>query len=118
MRGPRWEPALYLSIVNAALAAAVAWGLPLSHIQTAAVITIVTAVLAMATAVLTRPVEVSALTGAGVTLLTALGAFGLHLTQAQLGTGVALVSIVLGLILRQHVSPAPPAPAGAAGASA
>jgi intracellular septation protein A len=109
MRGFRYEPALYVSVLNAALAAAVAYGLPLNSTQTAAVITVATAVLAMVTAVMTRPVEVSALTGAGVTLVTALGAFGLHLTQDQLGTAVALVSILLGLVLRGHVSPAPAA---------
>jgi len=109
MRGPRWEPAAYLYVFNAALAAAIAWGLPLNHTQTAAATVIVTAILTMVTAVLTRPVEVSALMGAAVTLVTALGAFGFHLSQAQIGTGTALLSIVLGFILRIHVSPAPAA---------
>ncbi|WP_329521142.1 hypothetical protein [Spirillospora sp. NBC_01491] len=102
-----YEPAVIIYAVNAAVAALVAWGLDLTAGQVAAVTTIATAVLAGVVAVMTRPVVVSAVTGAAATVLTALAAFGLDLTADQISTSVTAGSIVLALLLRQAVSPAP-----------
>jgi hypothetical protein len=79
----------------------------MSHDQVAAVTTIATAVLTVATAVMTRPFVVSSVTAAVGSLLTAVAAFGLHLTADQVGATVTALSIVLALLLRQNVSPAP-----------
>lgn len=101
-----YEPAVIVYAVNALVAALVAWGLDLSDEQTGAINTIVTGVLAAVVAAMTRPVTVSAITGAAATVLAALGAFGLELSAEQIGSSVALGSIVLALLLRQNVSPA------------
>ncbi len=100
-----YEPTAILYAVNVSVALFVAFGLPLT--QVAAVTTIATAVLIIATAAMTRLVVVSTITGAAATIVTAIAAFGLHLTTDQTGTVVTALSIVLALLLRQHVSPAP-----------
>lgn len=102
-----YEPAVYLYALNAGVALLVAYGLPMSHTQVAAVTTIATAILTIVTALMTRPVNVSALTAAVGTGLAAAAAFGLHLSADQVGTAVAALSIVLALILRANVTPAP-----------
>lgn len=109
-----YEPAVIVYAVNALVAALVAWGLDLSDTQTGAVNTIVTAVLAGVVAAMTRPVSVSAITGGAATVLTALGAFGLELSAEQIGTSVTVGSIILALLLRQNVSPAPAVKTGSA----
>lgn len=100
------EPAMILYSLNAVVALAVSFGLNLTHNQEAAVTTAAAAVLTMATAAATRPVAVSALTGALATGITAAGTFGLHLTTGQVGSLVAVVTIVLMHTLRANVSPA------------
>jgi hypothetical protein len=105
VKGIRWEPALYLYGINSVIALAVSFGLPLTNTQTAAVTTIATAVLAGAAAALTRPVEVSAVTAALATALTAAGAFGLHLSGDKIGTLVTVLNLGLALVLRQNVQP-------------
>jgi hypothetical protein len=104
--GVRWEPAVWLYGASSAIALLTAFGLPLTATQAAAVTTIATAVLAGATAALTRPVEVSAITGALATALTAAGAFGLHLSAGQVGTLATMLNLALALLLRQGVTPA------------
>jgi hypothetical protein len=105
----RAEPAVIAYAVNVGIAALAAYGLHLTRTQTAATTTIATAVLAIAAAALTRPVPVSAITGAAATIATAAAAFGSHLTSSQIGTGVTLLSLVLSLLIRQNVSPTPAA---------
>lgn len=99
--------AVWLYLINAGVAFLVAFGLPLDHAQVGAITTIATAVFAILTAVLTRPVDVPALTGAVATGLAAAAAFGMHLTDAQIGSAVAFLSVVLALLLHQTVAPAP-----------
>lgn len=99
--------AVWLYVINAGVAFLVAFGLPLDHGEVAAITTIATAIFAILTAVLTRPVDVPALAGAVGTGLAAGAAFGLNLTDAQIGSAVAFLSIVLALLLHQTVSPAP-----------
>lgn len=102
-----YEPAVIGYAINAAVAVLVAYGLDLSHDQVAAISTVVTAVLAIVVAAMTRPVVVSSITGAVGTALAAIAAFGLHLSADQIGATVTALSIVLALLLRQHVTPAP-----------
>jgi hypothetical protein len=97
--------ALILYVINTAVALAVSWGASLSADQTGAITTIATAVIAIAAAVLTRPVSVGVLTGAAATLLAAFTAFGLHLTADQIGEITGIGSVFLGLLLHQSVSP-------------
>lgn len=101
-----YEPAVWLYSINAAVALLVSYGFPLGTAQVAAISTIATAVLTVATTLLTRPVQVSALTAAVGTGLAAAASFGLHLSGDQIGTTVAALSIVLALVLRANVSPA------------
>ncbi|TDD97659.1 hypothetical protein [Actinomadura rubrisoli] len=102
-----YEPAVIAYAVNAAVALLVAYGLDLSQGQVEAVAVITTGVLAAVAAVMTRPVVVSTITGAAATILTALAAFKIELTADQIGATVTGLSIVLALLLRQNVSPAP-----------
>lgn len=103
--GFRWEPALYLQLLNAAVALVVAFGLPLSAEMTGAITIIATAVFTIVTAVMTRPIAVSVITGAVQSALIAVAAFGLELHQDQIGAVVTLLAIVLGLLTRQAVTP-------------
>jgi len=106
MRGIKYEPAMYLYALNSVVALVVSFGLPLTTTQTAAIATIATGLLAAASAFLTRPIEVSAISGAVATALTATAAFGLHLSGNQIGSLVTVLSLVLALILRQNLTPA------------
>ena len=106
MRVFGFEPAIILYALNASVALLVSFGLPLGGDQVASVTVIATAVLAIWTAIVTRPVAVSAITGALATALAAVGAFGLELSGDQQGTLVTFVSVVLALLLRSNVSPA------------
>lgn len=107
MKSFHLEPATILYAINAGVALLVAFGFNLTTDQVGAVTLIATAVLAIATAFMTRPVVVSTITGAAASLLTAVAAFGLHLSGNQVGAVVTALSIVLALLLRQNVSPAP-----------
>lgn len=102
-----YEPATILYGVNAAVALLVAYGLDLSKDQVSAITLIATALLTVITAAMTRPVVVSSITAAVGTCLAAVAAFGLHLSADQIGASVTVLSIVLALLLRQNVSPAP-----------
>ncbi|MFI7042606.1 hypothetical protein ACIBI0_38515 [Microbispora rosea] len=100
------EPAALLYGIQALLAVAVSFGLfGLTEESAAWVLTISAGVFALITAVATRPFVVSAMTGAVKTILTGAVAFGLPLTEAQMGAVLAALAIVLGLILRPNVSP-------------
>lgn len=99
--------AVWLYAINAVVALAVSFGLPLSTTQVAAITTIATALFATLTAAMTRPVDISAITGALATAAVAFGAFGLHLTADQIGEGVTVLSIGLALLLHQTITPAP-----------
>lgn len=82
-----------------------AFGFRASPAQTAAVATIGTALAAIITAFSTRPVSVPVITGAVSTIAVAAGAFGLHLTSAQIGAAVPVLGLVLSLVLRQAITP-------------
>lgn len=103
----KFEPAVILYGVNSLVALLVAYGVDLTKDQVAAITVIATAIVAIVTAVMTRPVVVSTITGAVGSLLAAVAAFGLHLSADQIGATVTVLSIVLALLLRQNVTPAP-----------
>lgn len=101
------EPAVIAYVVNGGVALLVVYGLPMSQGQVEAVTVTTTAIAAAVTAVMTRPIVVSTLTGALATVMTALAAFRIEFSAEQIGQTVAFVSLVLALLLRQNVSPAP-----------
>lgn len=102
-----YEPAVLLYALNAGVALLVAFGLDLSKDQVSAVTMVATAVLTIVAAVVTRPIVVSTITAAAASLLTAVAAFGLHLSGDQIGTAVTALSVALMLLLRQNVTPSP-----------
>jgi hypothetical protein len=99
------EPAVIMMGVNAGVALGVSWGLHLSTDQMGAVTIIATAVLSIITALLARPVSTPVIKGAVTSVLIALGAFHLHLAPSAIGTTVTALSIVLGLLFRQNLTP-------------
>jgi hypothetical protein len=101
------EPAVIAYAVNAFVAMLVAWGLGLDEAMVDAISVITTALLAAVVAAMTRPVVVPTLAGAAATILTAFAAFGWDLSANAISTSVTAGSIVLALLLRQNVSPAP-----------
>jgi hypothetical protein len=104
LRFVKLNPASILFAVNAIVAMAVAWGAHLSPDQTGAITAIVTALLTVITAATTRPVGLQLILGGVSAIITAMATFGLHLTQAQIGTGVTVLSIVLaGIFHLAHV---------------
>ena len=101
----RYEPVLLAWALNGGLAVLLGNLIHISSTQEAAVTTILTAAVAIYSAVRTRPFEVSIFTGAVTTIGVAAAAFGLHLPSAEIGVGAAVLSGVVALILRQNVSP-------------
>lgn len=101
---PLHEPAVYLQVVNAVVAALVAFGV-LNGTWADAVGIAASGVVAVVTAVMTRPVVVSAITGGVQTLLTAVALVGAPITEQQSGALLTVLAVVLGLVLRQNVTP-------------
>lgn len=101
----RTEPNVVLYAVGALVTAWVAFGFRASPGQVGAVSVIAAGLITIITALAARPVAVPVVTGAVVTVATAAGAFGLHLSAAQLGSAVPVLSVVLALVLRQAVTP-------------
>jgi len=103
---PETEPVMYLvGGLNALVALLVAFWPHLSIDEAAAMTTIATGVTTGITALATRPFDVSAITAAVTTCLVATAGFGLHFDPRQLGAIVAALTIVLALVLRQHLTP-------------
>lgn len=98
-------PAALLYALNTAVALFVSFGLPLNSDQVAAVSTIATALLAGYAALKVRPVAIAMFGAAAATALTAATAFGFDLKPDQIGLLVAAISIVLGFLTHQSVSP-------------
>jgi hypothetical protein len=99
------EPSVLVYAASALVTAWVAFGFRASPGQTAAVATIAAALVTIITAFMARPVSVPVITGAVATIATAAAAFGLHLSAAEIGAGVPVLSLVLSLVLRQAVTP-------------
>lgn len=104
----RNEPAILAYAISAAITAWVAFGFRAPAHDVADTSMIGTAVVTILTALAARPASVLVITGAVVELLTLAGAFGLHLTSAQIGAATPLISIVVSLLLRQALTPVVP----------
>ena len=101
-----YNPSAILYIANTLVALIVAWNWhSATQEQIAAVDTIVTGVTSIIAVFLVRPVELPVAAAAAVTVLTAFGAFHLKLDPAQITTGVAFASTVIGLILHAIGTP-------------
>lgn len=105
MRNFNLEPAALIAGLNAVIALAVAFGLPLSADQSNAVIVVATGLLGLWIAVVTRPIVPAAVATTVGTILTALGAFNLNWSEEKIGTVVAATSVILGLAIRVNVTP-------------
>jgi hypothetical protein len=100
------EPALFLGVLQSALALAVGLGLHLTAGQTGSVEAATATVLALIAAVSVRPFPVAALTGVTGPLVTLLVAFGVHgVSPGIVSTVNAAIVAVLALVLRGHVTP-------------
>ena len=109
------EPAVWLHALQAVLAFLVTLpalnALGLTEEVSAWVMTIAAGVVALLVAMATRPMVVSALTGAVQTILTGLVAFGLPLSEQSTGALVAALNVVLMLLMPLGLTPAvDPAP--------
>jgi hypothetical protein len=102
----KYEPVIVAWALNGGLAVLLGNVVGISHTQEAAVTTIVTGLVAIYTAIKTDNFTVTGFTGVLTTVAVAATAFGLHLSAQEISAGVAIISGVIGLILRQNVSPA------------
>jgi hypothetical protein len=57
------------------------------------------------TAILTRPVGAAAISGLGGAAVAALASFGLHLSADQIAVVVAAVGLLVGIVVRMHLTP-------------
>jgi hypothetical protein len=112
MKFIKLEPVAIMYVLNVAVSLLVSWGLKLTADQVGAITTIATAVVTLVTAFTVRPVPLTVIKGAAATVLVAFSAFGLHLTVNQIGYSTAALSIIVGFLLRQSVTPASAAAQG------
>ena len=99
------EPAALAWVVNGGLATILSYVAHLSPTQLAAVTTITMALSTIYTAARAKPVSVSVLVGGLATIATACAAFGLRLSADEIGTGVTVLSAILGLVFRVNLTP-------------
>lgn len=100
------EPALVTNLAGTAAALIAAFGVNVTQVQEAAIVTIASALITIVTAFTAKPVKVSVITGAVVTGLTAAAAFGLKLSPDSLAMVTsALGYLIPGLLLRMHLVP-------------
>jgi len=97
-------PAAILYAANAVIALVVSFGF-LTAVQAHYVTTIATAVLGLAVAFLARPPVIPVISAGLATILTAIGGFGIHLSDAKIGALVTLVSLVTAYLTHQAVTP-------------
>lgn len=100
------SPAVWLAAIQSVLAILVTLpALGFGEDLAAAVMVVVSALVAVAEAIMARPFVVSALTGAVRTLLVGLVAFGLPLSEATTGALVAALAMVLALVMQPNTTP-------------
>jgi hypothetical protein len=99
------EPAVIAWFLNGGAAMLAAYVFHLSGTGEAALATIVTAAVTIYTALSARPAAVPVAVGALATILTAAGAFGLHLSGQSTAMVTTVVSIVLALLFRVNLTP-------------
>lgn len=100
------EPAIIAWSANGGVALIVSYLTPLPHAEVGAITIITTALAGIYTAATTRPVAVSVITSAVSAIATAVGFFGLHLPSVDVTAGLSILSVLLGLLTRQAVTPA------------
>jgi hypothetical protein len=100
------EPALITTLAGSAAALIGAFVVNVGQTQEAAIVTIASALIALITASLAKPVKYSVITGAVVTGLTAAAAFGLKLSPEILGmVATGLGYLLPGIVARLHLTP-------------
>ena len=106
MKLVKTEPALFVGLVQTALALLVSTGLHLTAAQAGSIEAAAAAALGLVVAASTRPFQVAALTGLISALGTLVTTFGLHhVTPGQVSAVNAFVVAILALILRSHLTP-------------
>ncbi|MFD3740451.1 hypothetical protein [Streptomyces sp. NPDC058629] len=100
------EPALVIATVSAALSLLVSFQFGLDAEQAGAIVAVISAVFAAATAVVTRPIAPSAFTGLVAAAVALLAAYGMNVSAETVGALNAVVLAVLGLMTRGQVTPA------------
>lgn len=104
------EPAVYIAVLEAALAFLVTFGLDgLSAEQSTNILAVAVAAGGVLTAWTTKDKLLGALSGAGRALLVLGTSYGLNLSQEQVGLAVVVISAVAGVWLRTQTSPEPTA---------
>jgi hypothetical protein len=106
-----YEPVIVAWALSGGLAVLLGDVIHISSVQEAAVTTILTGLVALYTMVKTKEFTVTTFTGILTTIAVASAAFGLHLSSQQIGVGVAVIGGIIGLVLRQNVTPKTPRPA-------
>ncbi|MDQ0842391.1 hypothetical protein [Streptomyces sp. V1I6] len=101
------EPALIIAAVSAGLSLLVSFQFGLSGEQAGAIVAVVSAVFAAATAAVTRPIAPSAFTGLVAAAVALFAAYGLEVSPETVGALNAGVLAFLGLVTRGQVSPTP-----------
>lgn len=101
----RYEPVLLAWMTSGGLAVLCGMLLHVSTTQEAAITTIATGLVGIYSWWRTKEKSATALVALVTTVGVAAGAFGLHLSAAEIGAAAAVLSGVLGLILRQNVTP-------------
>ena len=100
----KYEPVLLSFVLSGGLAVLLGNVVGITSTQEAAVTTIATALAGIYAWWKTTPHAVSGLVAFISTIAVAAGAFGLHLSSAEIGAGAAILSGVLALVFRQKVA--------------
>lgn len=102
--GFKWEPVAWLAAIQSVLAVLVAFDLVTGDVASWLLVA-TSAVFTAVEAFMVRPMTPAALTGAIRTALTALAMFGLPITEDMAAALVGLGTMILGLMVRNGVSP-------------
>lgn len=102
------EPALLIAIISGGLSLLVTFNIGLSTNQAGAIVAVISAVFAVITAALTRPIAPSAFTGLVAAVVALLAAYHFNVAPETVGSLNAFVLAVLVFITRGQVSPASP----------
>jgi hypothetical protein len=99
------EPAVITSVIAAAIALAISFGLDWSNEQVGLVMAAVTAALGLYTAYATTGTVLSVFVGFAQSVLALAVGFGLHLSADKVGAIIAFITVALGFYNRTQNSP-------------